>query len=134
MHAGLAETLVTKGIIVRGTEVEAKYLAKGLGCKENIVAQGDFMIVQAFRNEDGKIGFEMKSTKDGTSRKVLADAIVTIDGMEPERFAAVYNVKPDGGTKAAGKRRGRKPKNRGENNGGSDQSERLTSWEVAEAA
>ena len=41
--------------------------------------------------------------------KIGADAILEIDGMTPERFAKVYNIKPDGTVKIV-KKRGRKPK------------------------
>ena len=36
--------------------------------------------------------------------------ITAIEGMDPERFAKVYNINPDGTSKAPGKKRGRKPK------------------------
>ena len=38
-----------------------------------------------------------------------ADAILEVDGMDPERFAKVYNITPDGTVKIV-KKRGRKPK------------------------
>ena len=38
-----------------------------------------------------------------------ADAILEVDGMDPERFAKVYNITPDGTIKIV-KKRGRKPK------------------------
>lgn len=41
--------------------------------------------------------------------KIKADNILDIEGMDPERFAKSYNIKPDGTTKVC-KKRGRKPK------------------------
>ena len=38
-----------------------------------------------------------------------ADRIIDIEGMDPERFAKSYNIKPDGTVKTH-KKRGRKPK------------------------
>jgi hypothetical protein len=38
------------------------------------------------------------------------DDLDTIDGMDIERFAKVYNIKADGSVKKPGKKRGRKPK------------------------
>ena len=38
------------------------------------------------------------------------DDLDAIDGMDIPRFAKVYNIKEDGSTKTAGKKRGRKPK------------------------
>ena len=40
---------------------------------------------------------------------IKADAILEIDGMEPARFAKVYNITPDGTIRIL-KKRGRKPK------------------------
>ena len=40
---------------------------------------------------------------------IPADAIHDIEGMEPERFAKAYDIKPDGSYKEY-KKRGRKPK------------------------
>ena len=41
---------------------------------------------------------------------VLANDIVALDGMKPERYVDVYNINPDGSDKSIGKKRGRKPK------------------------
>ena len=41
---------------------------------------------------------------------IKADTILKVDGMDPERFAKVYNITPDGIIKIV-KKRGRKPKN-----------------------
>jgi len=40
---------------------------------------------------------------------IAAEKIIDIEGMDPERFAKSYNIKPDGTTKAH-KKRGRKAK------------------------
>lgn len=40
---------------------------------------------------------------------ITADNIIDIEGMDPDRFAKSYNIKPDGSVKAY-KKRGRKPK------------------------
>ena len=40
---------------------------------------------------------------------IAADNIIDIEGMDPDRFAKSYNIKPDGSVKAY-KKRGRKPK------------------------
>ena len=40
---------------------------------------------------------------------IEADAILEVDGMDPARFAKVYNITPDGMVKIV-KKRGRKPK------------------------
>jgi len=43
------------------------------------------------------------------NEQMPAGAIHDIEGMEPERFAKAYNIKPDGTCKEY-KKRGRKPK------------------------
>lgn len=53
---------------------------------------------------------EVCSTVDGKKRSVECKFIDEIDGMHPERFALVYDIKCDGQEIIPGKRRGRKPK------------------------
>lgn len=118
MLGKLAESLVNKGVLTPGMEVEARYHGLGLGGTENIRVTGDFMIHEIFAGENGNIIFGLKSTSDGKSKRLSAETIITIDGMDPDRFASVYDVKPDGTDKKAGKRRGRRPKDRSINNGG----------------
>lgn len=112
MDIKLAEALVAKNLLPQGTEVRAKYLATSLGGIGQVLVSDDFSITQIFKNPQGELRFQLESTRDGGTIKLPPIAIMEIDGMEPERFAAVYDIKADGGKAVVGKRRGRKPKDR----------------------
>jgi hypothetical protein len=112
MDNKLAEALVAKGVLPAGTEVRAKYQGKGLCSVNTVLVTGDFSIAQTIVREDGKVVFRLADLRSGKPTSVMAEAIETIDGMDPIRFADVYNVTADGGKAVLGKRRGRKPKNR----------------------
>lgn len=112
METKLAEALVSKNLLPKGTEVKAKYLATGLGGIGTVLVDDIFTIKQIFRNPEGELRFQLESTRDGMVRKLPALAIFELDGMAPERFAAVWDITVDGGAAKVGKRRGRKPKDR----------------------
>jgi hypothetical protein len=111
MDSKLAEALVAKGVLGAGTEVEARYLGAGLSGKFDMLVSGGFTIEGASLS-GGTVYFTLTSTADGSQKRLPALAVTSIDGMDPERFASVYNVKADGGEAKVGKRRGRKPKDR----------------------
>jgi hypothetical protein len=50
------------------------------------------------------------SNQEGRKYNVPAHNIKSIDGMDPIRLAAAYDIKPDGHRGISGKKRGRKPK------------------------
>jgi hypothetical protein len=112
MDNKLAEALVNKGVLPAGTEVRAKHKAMGLGSVNNVVVSNDFSVVGATVREDGKVVFKLADLRSGAPTSVFAEAVEEIDGMDPVRFASVYNITADGGKAILGKRRGRKPKNR----------------------
>lgn len=112
MDNKLAEALVLKGVLTKGTEVRAQFKAMGMGSVANVLVRGDFSITKARIREDGKVVFELAGLRDGSTTKVFAEAIEDIDGMDPVRFASVYDITAEGTKAVVGARRGRKPKNR----------------------
>lgn len=112
MDSKLAAALVNKGVLPAGTEVRAKHKAMGLGSVNNVIVTSDFSITGAVVREDGKVVFKLADLRSGAPSSVFAEAVEEIDGMDPVRFASVYNITEDGGKAILGKRRGRKPKNR----------------------
>jgi len=112
MDNKLAVALVAKNVLLAGTEVRAKHKAMGLGSVNNVIVENDFSIVSTGLTESGLVVFKLADLRSGAPAKVYAEAIQGIDGMDPIRFAEVYNVTADGGKAVLGKRRGRKPKNR----------------------
>lgn len=112
MDNKLAEALVAKNHLPAGTEVRAKYKAMGLGSVVNVIVSGDFSITSAVTRDDGKVVFNLADLRSGAPSVVFAEAVEEIDGMDPVRYASVWNITADGGKAILGKRRGRKPKNR----------------------
>lgn len=112
MDNKLAEALVLKGVLPVGTEVRAKHKAMGLGSVNNVEVTSDFSIAATKVRDDGMVVFTLANLRDGARTKVLAEAVLDIDGMDPVRFANVYDITPEGGKAILGARRGRKPKNR----------------------
>jgi len=112
MDNKLAEALVQKGVLKEGTEVRAKHKAMGLGSVNNVIVSGDFSISATHIREDGRVVFKLADLRSGAPSSVFAEDIEDIDGMDPVRFASVYDITADGGKAVVGKRRGRKPKNR----------------------
>lgn len=70
----------------------------------------DFKISNIIKNEDDII-FDLIAIKDEKTLRIKSDCIVFIDGMDPARYADIYDLLPDGTSKKVGKKRGRKPKN-----------------------
>ncbi len=112
MDNKLAEALIARNLLPVGTEVRAKHKAMGLGSVNNVLVSSDFSIAGHKVKEDGTIVFKLADLRSGAPSTVNADAIEDIDGMDPIRFAAVWDITADGGKAVVGKRRGRKPKNR----------------------
>ena len=109
MNPVLAQKLIEKGVLAADAEVEATFPVPAMGGAGYTTGRGIFLITKIQINE-GKVDLDVISTRDGSSRKLGANNIVAIDGMDPVRFASVYNVKADGLEAKEGKRRGRKPK------------------------
>jgi len=86
MKTELLDTLVERNLVNHNTWVYAQVKCEGLGAQPILVKK------DVYFNSD-----------------IPADAIHDIEGMEPERFAKAYDIKPDGSYKEY-KKRGRKPK------------------------
>ena len=112
MDNTLASALVTRGVLPARTEVRAKHKAMGLGSVNTVLVTSGFSISSTSIKEDGRVVFRLADLRSGVPTSVYADAIEDIDGMDPVRFANVYDITEDGGKAVLGKRRGRKPKNR----------------------
>jgi hypothetical protein len=110
LNHNLAQVLLERSIIKAETEVDALYTSMDIDGITTRKSSGTFMVRRAYKSETGLISFELASIRDGSRVRVLADDIIKIDGMAPERIAAVYNIRGDGSKQNVGKKRGRKPK------------------------
>ena len=109
MYYDLADILIKRNILLVGMEIEATYESITLDGTSKVTAFGGFMIQKIIRNEE-YIGFQTVSIHDGHKRVIHVEDVSSIDGMDPVRFAAVYDIQSDGSNARVGKRRGRKPK------------------------
>lgn len=110
MNSKLAEALIDKGILKPETEIDIVYNTVDLSGIKSQPSTGTFLIKNMWKLQSGEIYFNVISTIDGSPRKTKSDDIILIDGMEPKRIAHVYNIKLDGTMQPTGKKRGRKPK------------------------
>lgn len=112
MDNKLAEALVLKGVLPAGTEVKARHKAMGLGSVNNVTVVDNFSVTSTVIREDGRVVFKLADLRSGVPSSVYADDVEEIDGMDPVRFANVFDITASGSKAVLGKRRGRKPKNR----------------------
>lgn len=107
MNTGLAQALLKRGIINQSTRVIAKCPVMGMGGAptEKLLP----LNIERAVYEEHQLQF-MASHRDGRRYKVPVDKIIEIDGMNPVRLAAAYDIKATGDKRPAGKKRGRKPR------------------------
>lgn len=108
MHKGLATALVEKGVIGYNTKVTAKHEIQSFSTKTQSTS---VFLFKRLIQDNENIFFELVSPDDLIKHTLPAENILNIDGMDPVRIAAVYNLRADGNPKITGKKRGRKPKN-----------------------
>lgn len=109
MHADLLRLFVERGVIKSRTEIDAVYRGFDMGGDTLVRAQGTFLVLGIVPTETS-YNFTCASTIDGQRRMIAGASITRIDGMDPERLAANFNLTPEGVSVKVGKRRGRKPK------------------------
>lgn len=109
MKTELVQKLIEKSAIKQRTEIEAYYKGMDLSGARIARVRGNFIVLGA-RLVEGRIWFDGLSTIDGRRDRFLAEDILLIDGMDPERFAQNFGLNMEGEPLRQGKRRGRKPK------------------------
>lgn len=110
MNENLAKSLYSRSILKEGSEILIPTKTEGVG--KRVQVPKPHMVKQVKENSVGTLYFACQGKEDKVIRIVPAHDIQMIEGMDPERFGKVYNIKPDGSYKSPGKKRGRKPKNR----------------------
>lgn len=109
MKLGLFQALLEKHAIGRDNIITATYsITDFFGHSFNRSAE---FRIENILQDSNKIIFDLISITENKPLKVTPEAIVYIDGMEPCRYADIYDLLPDGTSKKVGKKRGRKPKN-----------------------
>lgn len=103
MNSKLAESLMNKNIIKPGTLVYGTTTVTGMG--QTLTTAPVEVMVENYQNN-------IFYCRDRLGKQYImpVENVDEVDGMEPARLASIFNIKPDGSDKAAGKKRGRKPK------------------------
>ena len=107
MKSTLAQALIERGVINRSTRIVADCPVRAMG--DIPVEMEMTLTVDKAVIKDGMIRLHA-SDKSGREFAVPSEKVKWIDGMNPVRLAAAYDIKPDGLKRAPGKKRGRKPK------------------------
>lgn len=106
----LISALIDRSAIGTDNVVTATYTVRD-GSGRSVRRIGDFGVV-SFEKEGEHISFTLQHVIDKNRIMVDDENIVAIDGMDPSRYAEVYDLNADGSAKKLGKKRGRKPKQR----------------------
>ena len=107
MKSTLAQALIERGVINRNTRIIADCPIRAMG---DIPTEVEMTLtVDKATMESGTIKL-YASDRSGRKFAVPSEKVKWIDGMNPVRLAAAYDIKPDGLKRAPGKKRGRKPK------------------------
>lgn len=106
----LARTLVRKGAIRPGVEVDARCAVDDLFGAGVAVHTRRYIVEECRESASGVLCFVALADKDGSRRLVQTSEVVAVMGMDPGRYALTFDVAPDGAEMSVGKRRGRKRK------------------------
>ena len=93
MDKKLGDTLIQRKIVREETEIEAWYKANEFG-GGYFDQKGLFTINQIEKIADGTVCFHARSNIDGKWYDFDYSNIIKIDGMEPEKLANAYGIKP----------------------------------------
>lgn len=106
----LISALLDKNAITKENVITASYTVRD-GSGRSLHRTGDFGIVSLERFSD-QVRFTLQHMTEKNRVRVDDSSILAIDGMDPRRYADVYDLNDDGSEKKIGKKRGRKPKQR----------------------
>ena len=109
MSSTVISALINKNALTIDTLITASYQGLDLFGR-SFKKSGEFRIKRV-SIENGTPLFELISGDE--LRKTIhayENEIHAIDGMDPVRYADIYDILPDGSSKKVGRKRGRKPK------------------------
>lgn len=107
MKVNLAKTLINKGIIRPRTRITAKCPVYAMGEMPADISLT--LSVDRIAIDNDSVRF-YATHNSGKRFAVGCEQVKVVDGMEPERLAAAYDIDRNGQIRLPGKKRGRKPK------------------------
>ena len=96
MNIILLKALIEKKLITAKTEFDAEVKIKIFSQEQLIIENHHFAIKKMIENSDDNISFDCYSTISGKREIINVSQITNIDGMTPERYAAVFNLDENG--------------------------------------
>lgn len=109
MNSSLLKVLVERNIVAARTEIDARYRGNDIAGNPMVATSGTFLVLD-IKMTDAGYAFVCADVIDGKRRTIPGAAITQIDGMDPVRLAANYDLDENGQPVKVGKRRGRKPR------------------------
>jgi hypothetical protein len=107
MKIELVKALIERGVINKSTCIVADCPVLAMG---GMPAEMELpLVVDRIHVDNGVLTIYARN-KHGHKYNVDINKIKSIDGMDPLRLGAAYNIKPNGNSGLVGKKRGRKPK------------------------
>ena len=107
MKITLAQALINRGILGKTSRIIANCPITAMG---DVPAYRELTLtVERVVVEEGTIKFHTVS-RAGRKYSIPCEEVVEVDGMNPVRLAAAYDIRPDGLVRSPGKKRGRKSK------------------------
>lgn len=104
----LLNKLIDDNILTTNSEIQARHTVKSIGNLDNIVS--DTFSINDIKEKNNKVYILSQRNSDGMIKVLKPSSIISIEGMDIERFAKSYNLKDDGTKLNLGKKRGRKSK------------------------
>lgn len=96
MNIVLLKALIEKKLITAKTEFDADVTVKIFSQEQLIIENQHFAIRKIKSNTDNDVVFDCFSTDNGRKETISVSQITNIDGMTPERYAAVFNLDENG--------------------------------------
>jgi len=98
----LVSALITKGVLNQDSMLTTR-LVNTLHCQQ------EYHLQSIVPNDSGFI-LRLKQSHSAQQITVSTSDVIAIDGMSVLRYAEIFNINPDGTSRTAGRKRGRKPK------------------------
>lgn len=95
MKSKLARILIERGVIQRGTMMEAYYNTKGISCLCDTEVLGTFRLVGAQATKDW-VYFETIIPDTKEPYRLRCDQIISLDGMPMVRISEAQQLNEDG--------------------------------------
>jgi hypothetical protein len=107
MKAKLARILIERGVIQRGSMLEAYHNTKGISCQCDASVLASFRLIGAQATKEW-VFFETIIPDTKERQRIRCDQIISLDGMPLDRIAESQQLTEDGEDAKLNSRRGRR--------------------------